>query len=297
MESRRALWHYHGNVEGRGEARARRRHVLLTNQLNAVVTQRSEVAPGLLILRVAPDGWSLPAFKPGQFAVLGLPAEASRHPLSDLEDPPAKPGSMVRRSYSIASSSRENEYLEFFLNFVRSGSLTPRLFSLGLGDRVWLGPKITGLFTFDQVPPGANVVMVGTGTGLAPYMSMLRTFLDQQQRRLAVIHGARHSWDLAYRAELVTMQRLRPNLAYFATVSRPDEEPVPWGGEVGRVQDVWLRRRVGGAWGVEPSPADTHLLLCGNPTMIGDMVALLASEGYSEHTRQQPGHVHVERYW
>ncbi len=270
-----------------------------TSQLNAIVTQRSEVAPGLLILRVAPEGWSLPAFKPGQFAVLGLPADAPRHSLSDPEDPPAKPGSMIRRSYSIASSSRENEYLEFFLNFVRSGSLTPRLFRLSLGDRVWLGPRITGLFTFDRVPAGENVVMVGTGTGLAPYMSMLRTFLDEQkQRRLAVIHGARHSWDLAYRDELVTMQRLRPELlSYIATVSRPDEEPIPWGGEVGRVQDVWLRRCVGAAWGVEPSPADTHLLLCGNPAMIENMVALLAGEGYNEHTRQHPGHVHVERYW
>lgn len=270
---------------------------MLTSELNAVVTQRSEVAPGLLILRVAPDGWRLPAFKPGQFAVLGLPADAPRHPLSDPEEPPPKPGSMIRRSYSIASSSRDDEYLEFFLNIVHSGSLTPRLFALGIGARLWLGPKIAGLFTFDSVPDGANVVMVGTGTGLAPYMSMLRSFIDREQRRLAVIHGARHSWDLAYRAELVAMQRLRSNLAYIATVSRPDEEPVPWGGETGRVQDIWLRRRVGAAWGLEPTPDDTHVLLCGSPTMVEEMVAVLGAEGYHEHSRQRPGQVHVERYW
>lgn len=267
-------------------------------QLNAVVTQRSEVAPGLLILRVAPDGWSLPEFKPGQFAVLGLPAEAPRHDFSDAEEPLPKPGSMIRRSYSIASSSRANEYLEFFLNFVRSGSLTPRLFALSLGDRLWLGPKITGLFTFDRVPADANVVMVGTGTGLAPYMSMLRTFLDREgDRRFAVIHGARHSWDLAYADELITMQRLRSNVTYIPTVSRPDEEPVPWGGEIGRVQDVWRRGRVRQAWKFEPAPQHTHVLLCGNPGMIEDMVALLAAEGYREHTREEPGQVHVERYW
>jgi ferredoxin/flavodoxin---NADP+ reductase len=271
---------------------------LRLQSLNAIVTQRSEVAPGLLILRVAPDGWTLPPFKPGQFAVLGLPAETHRHHLSDAEDPPPKPGSLIRRSYSIASSSRDGEYLEFFLNLVRSGSLTPRLFALSLGARVWLGPKITGLFTFDRVPPEANVVMVGTGTGLAPYMSILRTFLGEERcRHLAVIHGARHSWDLAYRDELITMQRLHRKLTYIAAVSRPDEEPVPWGGEAGRVQDVWLRGRVGAAWRVEPAPEHTHILLCGNPTMIEDMVVLLAGEGYREHTRQQPGQVHVERYW
>jgi ferredoxin--NADP+ reductase len=266
--------------------------------LNAVVTNRAEVAPGLMIVRVAPDGWALPRFKPGQFAVLGLPAEAARHPLSDPEDPPAKAGSMIRRAYSIASSSREDAYLEFFLNLVRSGSLTPRLFALNAGDRVWLGPKITGLFTFEEVPRDANVVMVATGTGLAPYMSMLRTFIaDERHRRVAVIHGARHSWDLAYRSELVAMQRSRANLTYVATVSRPDEEPVPWGGETGRVQEVWSRGVVADAWGLAPAPEHTHLLLCGNPTMIEDMVAVLAGQGYREHTRQQPGEVHVERYW
>jgi len=262
------------------------------------MTHREEVAPGLMIVRVAPAGWTLPSFKPGQFAVLGLPAEASRHPLSDPEDPPAKPGSMIRRAYSIASSSREGAYLEFFLNFVRSGSLTPRLFALAAGDRVWLGPRITGLFTFDDVPRDANVVMIATGTGLAPYMSMLRTFLAAEgHRRLAVVHGARHSWDLAYRSELIAMQRAWPNLTYIASVSRPDEEPVPWGGEAGRVQDVWNRGSLAAAWGFPPSPADTHLLLCGNPSMIEDMVALLGEQGYAEHTRQAPGQVHVERYW
>ena len=266
--------------------------------LNAVVTHRDEVAPGLMILRVVPDAWALPPFKPGQFAVLGLPAEAVRHGLSDQEDPPAKAGSMIRRAYSIASSSREDEYLEFFLNFVRSGSLTPRLFALAAGDRLWLGPRITGLFTFDEVPGDANVVMVATGTGLAPYMSMLRTFLaDEGHRRMAVIHGARHSWDLGYRAELIAMARSRPNLAYVATVSRPDEEPVPWGGEAGRVQEVWERGRVAEAWGIAPTPDHTHVLLCGNPTMVEEMVALLAGQGYREHTRQRPGQIHVERYW
>ena len=75
-------------------------------ELNAVVRQRVEVAPGLIILRVAPEGWDLPDFKPGQFAVLGLPPEAPRSPEADPdEDLPPKPGVMIRRSYSIASSS------------------------------------------------------------------------------------------------------------------------------------------------------------------------------------------------
>lgn len=267
--------------------------------LNAVVSQRIEEAPGLLILRIAPDGWALPAFRPGQFAVLGLPPEAPKYPMSDpFDDPPPKPGVLIRRSYSIASSSLDREYLEFYLTLVRSGSLTPRLFALNVGDRLWLGPRITGLFTFDQIPHEASVVMIATGTGLAPYVSMLRTDLERhRERRLAVLHGARHSWDLGYRAELVTMQRLCPNLTYLATVSRPEEEPVPWGGETGYVQDLWQRRTVKSAWGFQPTPVNTQIFLCGNPAMIDSMTAILTAEGFRERTRHQPGQIHAEKWW
>jgi ferredoxin--NADP+ reductase len=272
---------------------------MTNNGLNAVVTQKIEVAPGLFILQVVPDGWQLPPFRAGQFAVLGLPPEAPRHPMADpADDAPSKPGVLIRRSYSIASSAADQQYLEFYLNLVRSGSLTPRLCALEVGDRLWLGPRISGLFTFDQLPDGVNLVMVATGTGLAPYMSMLRTDLEHEKsRRLAVLHSARHSWDLGYRAELIMMERLRRNLTYIATVSRPDEEPIPWGGHVGRVQELWRGRILEGIWGFHPEPTNTHVFLSGNPDMIDEMTAMLASEGFREHTPQKPGELHVEKYW
>jgi len=272
---------------------------MMSGELNAVVVQRVEVAPGLLVLRVSPVGWELPSFRPGQFAVLGLPAEAPRHPFADPTDDPApRNGALIRRSYSIASSSADRQYLEFYLTLVRSGSLSPRLFALGVGDRLWLGPKLTGVFTFDQAPQDANLVMIATGTGLAPYMSQLRSDLvSGSKRRIAVLHGARHSWDLGYRSELIAMQRLCPNLSYLVTVSRPDEEPVPWGGDAGYVQDLWAKRRLNDAWGVGPDPAGTHVFLCGNPDMVDSMTAVLAGEGFREHTRARPGQVHVERFW
>ncbi len=267
--------------------------------LNAIVSGRIEVAPGLIILRVVPDGWPLPDFEPGQFGVLGLPTSAPRCPLSDPEEQPAAPsGRLIRRAYSIASSSREREFVEFYITLVQSGSLTPRLFALAAGDRLWLGPKITGLFTLEEVPADRDVVLVATGTGLAPYMSMLRTALPGAgARRWAVLLGARHSWDLGYHAELVTMQRLSPRFDYVPTISRPNEEPVPWGGRTGHVSDLWLDGALEAVWGRRPAPADTHVFLCGNPAMVDDMVAILEHEGFSEHTRASPGTVHVERYW
>ena len=209
--------------------------------LNAVIALRTEISPWLIILRVAPDGWQLPDFEPGQFAVLGLPGSAARCPLSETEDPPpANPDKLIRRAYSIASSSLNREYMEFYIALVTSGALTPRLLELGIGDRLWLSARVTGLFTLDQVPEDQNVVMIATGTGLAPYMSMLTTHLIcGGPRRFAVLHGARHSWDLGYRSELTTLQHLCRNFGYSPIISRPNDEPVPWTGPTGYVQDLW----------------------------------------------------------
>lgn len=266
--------------------------------LNALVTQRIDTAPGLMTLRVAPVGWALPAFVPGQFAVLGLPASAPRSAESEPDDPPLPPETFLRRAYSIASSSREREYLEFYLVEVQSGALTPRLFALKPGDKLWLGPKFTGLFTLDEVPPDRHVAFIGTGTGLAPYMSMLRTHLERDgSRRLAVLHGARHSWDLGYRDELMQMQRLAPHFTYLPVLSRPEAELVPWTGATGRLPAFWASGALARAWGFRPTPADTHLFLCGNPGMLEAMQQQLEAEGFREHTKQAPGEIHMEKYW
>jgi ferredoxin--NADP+ reductase len=267
-------------------------------ELNAVVTQRIEAASGLIILRVSPVGWKLPAFLPGQFVVLGLPYGAPRDPLSDPEPDPVDPARLIRRAYSIASSSLAEEYLEFYVTLVRSGELTPRLFALQPGSRLWLSAKPTGLFTLRDIPPASNLALIATGTGLAPYMSMLRTYLgDPGDRRFAAIVGARHSWDIAYSAELTTMQRISPVFTWLPIVSRPAEEPVPWGGDTGHVQDLWKNGRLTERWGFAPTPANTHVLLCGSPGMIDEMTAMLEAEGYRRAEHGKPGEIHAERYW
>lgn len=267
-------------------------------ELNAFVAGIGRVAPGLMILRVAPDGWELPDFTPGQFAVLGLPGAAPRCAEANGEDPPTPPDKLLRRSYSIASSSRQKEYLELYVALVRSGALSPRLFALSVGDRVWLSPRVSGLFTLDHLPAEANLVLVATGTGLAPYVSMLRSrLLEEPVRRVAVIHGARHSWDLGYRNELLGMQRNFPHLSYIPVVSRPEEELTPWPGFCGRVQDAWRAGEVERCWGIVPQPEHTHVLLCGNPEMVEEMTTLLESQGYRQHSRAVAGQIHAEKYW
>lgn len=159
-------------------------------ELSAVLTQSMEIAPGLSIMRVVPDGWELPEFTPGQFAVIGLPGSAPRCDNSDPDDEAPGPDALIRRAYSIASSSLARRHLEFYITLVHSGALTPRLFALDIGDRLWLSSKFTGRFTLDEVPDEANVVLISTGTGLAPYMSMVRTLVKpREDRRIAIIQA------------------------------------------------------------------------------------------------------------
>ena len=271
---------------------------LAAKTLNAVVVQRVEVSPGLAILRVVPDGWELPDFTPGQFAVLGMAASARRCAVSDSEDEIADPDRLIKRAYSIASSSVAKEYLEFYVALVPSGSLTPRLFALSAGDRLWLGAKVSGMFTLDQAPEDKHLVLIATGTGLAPYMSMLRSDLTcGGQRRFAVLHGARHSWDLGYRSELMTLNRMCSNFTYIPSISRPDEEPVAWGGETGYIQQLWQRGPLEKLWRGHPGPDEADVFICGNPDMIESMVEILIADGFKEHSKAEPGQIHVERYW
>jgi ferredoxin--NADP+ reductase len=266
--------------------------------LNAIVTLRTAVSPWLIILQVSPDRWDLPAFAPGQYISLGLPGSASRCALAEAEAAPPRPDTLIRRPYSIASSPMNRDFMEFYVNLVPGGIFTPRLFDLDVGDRIWLAPRVAGTFTFDQVPQDANVILVANGSGLAPYISMLTTHLGLlTQRRVALIHGVRHSWDLGYRSMLLAMEHLRTNFTYIPVVSRPAHEPVPWRGAIGHVQDAWRAGILERRWGAHPSPEDTHVFLCGSPEMIDDMVALLAVDGFAEIQGKKPGQIHVERYW
>ena len=264
--------------------------------LNAKVAQRVELSPELIILRVIPDAWELPDFIPGQFAVLGLPGSAIRTDFSDSEEQPSNPDKLIKRAYSIASSSTNKEYIEFYVALVRSGALTPRLFALKPGDSIFLGPKFTGMFTLDMVKKTANIIMLSTGTGLAPYMSMIRTVLNPYKKNhFVVVHGARHSWDLGYRSELMTLRNMCDKLTYVPVISRPNKEMLKWSGQTGYIQDIWNNKNK--LLPFKPNSSNTHVLLCGNPGMIDGMVEKLSSEGYTEHTKKSPGNIHLERYW
>ncbi|RMG44407.1 MAG: ferredoxin--NADP reductase [Candidatus Dadabacteria bacterium] len=256
--------------------------------LNATLIKRIEITKELLILHIKPDE-PLKPFLPGQYVALGLPGSAPRPDNFPEEKNPPKPDRLIKRAYSIGSSPENLDWLEFYIAVLPEGLLTSRLALLQEGDRLWMAKKITGTFVLTPVPDNHNLILVSTGTGIAPYISMLRTQSTWTAgRKITLLHGVRYSSDLAYRDELLKLARQRESFSYYPVISRKDPN---WHGERGYVQKFFEEALI------KPDPSCDHIFLCGNPAMIADMQKLLTPLGYKEHTRKEPGNLHVEKYW
>lgn len=256
--------------------------------LNATLIRREVVTDELLILHVKPDA-GVPQFAPGQYVALGLPGSAPRPEHFPPEKEPANPEKLIKRAYSIGSSPAVRDYLEFYVAIVPDGALTSRLVLLKEGDRLHAAPKITGTFTTADVPADENLVLMSTGTGIAPYMAMVRTPETWTgERKVTIVHGVRFSKDFAYREELKALAASNKNFQYLPIVSRADPE---WNGERGHVQKLFER----GVLQLDASK--DHVYLCGNPAMIDDIEKDLTSKGYVTHSKRTPGKLHLEKYW
>ncbi|HPM24119.1 MAG TPA: ferredoxin--NADP reductase [Phycisphaerae bacterium] len=264
---------------------------------NATLVAREDLTDILSIVRVRPDSGTVPPFTPGQFLRLGLP----RPPAPDgaASRPTAKPGRirLTRRAYSIASSPLVTETVEFFVVRVEAGELTPRLWEIGPGDRLWMDTEAKGEFSIDLAPPDRDLVMISTGTGIAPFLSMLRTYRGQNRwRRFVLINGVRFSPDLGYRAEMETIAREDPTVVYIPLATREPADS-PWVGRRGRVQTVLEPDTYHALVGAPLDPAQCHVFLCGNPDMIDAVQKLLEDRGFVTDDRTTRGNLHFERYW
>jgi ferredoxin--NADP+ reductase len=256
--------------------------------LNSTVVGRIDITPDLMILQVKPDS-GVPTFVPGQYVALGLPGSAPRFSGAPEEIEPAPPDKLVKRAYSIGSSPEQRDFLEFYIAVVPTGALTSRLAVVKPGDRLFAQPKVTGTFTLDGIPTDHNLVLVSTGTGLAPYMSMIRTADTwTSNRRITVVHGVRYPHDFAYVEELTGFEGKASNFSYLPISSRAPEE---WQGRKGRIQRLFETEEL------VLDPARDHVFLCGNPAMIDDVEKYLLPRGYSVHSKKAPGNLHLEKYW
>lgn len=254
--------------------------------LNATVKSRVNQTKDLIFMRILPDA-GVPDFLPGQYVALGLYEGHELDPALRLAA--GEKLKLIKRAYSIGSSPVQKDYIEFYFAIVPQGELTPRLDLLQEGDRLFMAQKITGTFTLAGIPDDARLIFVATGTGMAPFMSMIRTPSTWSAgRQIVVLHGVRYPSDLGYREDLDRLQN-EGRITYIPIVSRADES---WGGARGHVQSLFTQDGP-----LILDPARDHVFLCGNPAMINDTEALLVAGGFREHSRKHPGNLHFEKYW
>lgn len=232
----------------------------------ARILQRRQLTEDLWSIRIERN----PEFRfvAGQYATLGVLA----------------PHKHIERPYSIVSSPYEPD-LEFFLELVPRGELTPALHALRVGDEITIRKAAKGRFTL--APDGAthqNHLLLCTVTGVAPFVSYIRTLATEvrqgkapDDRKLFVLEGASHSSEFGYIDELKRIAAEVSWLKYVPTVSRPWGDP-GWSGEVGRVDD--LIREYANVWGLRP--ATTSVYACGHPQMIENATGILSRAGWQK---------------
>lgn len=259
---------------------------------NATLVERVDYTPALATFKVRLDPGlepPPPRFVAGQYMVLGLNNE-ERPELGS-----------VRRPMSIVSAPEETGSLEFYIRFVShpasANPLTHLLWKIREGARLFCGTKITGRFTLEDMV-GADdprlKIMVAAGTGLAPFLSFVRSEVLRDPKadlsRFVMLHGASYPADLGYRDELAGLVG-HHGLHYMATVSRPKEAP-EWSGDAGRVEDYFLperlaelERRVGLPEGGFTAKTAT-IFICGLQGTIGQTVLRMVDRGFVPENRR-----------
>jgi len=221
-------------------------------------------------------------FKNGYFTMIGLEHD----------------GKPLMRAYSMASANYENE-LEFFSIKVPDGPLTSRLQGIEVGDTLLVNSKATGTLVQDNLLPGRHLYLIATGTGLAPFLSIIRDpEIYEHFDKIVLTHGCRYTEELAYR-ELITEHLprheylgddVREKLVYYPTVTREKFQ------NNGRLTDLLRIGKLPADVGLPPiDPADDRFMICGSPSMLKEISGLLDSRGFTEARHGEPAHYVVER--
>jgi ferredoxin--NADP+ reductase len=203
-------------------------------------------------------------------------------------------GVKVARPYSLVNAPSDS-VAEVFFNTVTGGQLSNALAHLRKGDAVAVSQPATGFFTLHDTPPAKALWMIATGTGLGPYLSILRTpQLWERYEQVVLAHGVPLCEELVYQDVIREIRNIRAErFVFIACVSREDNPH----GFRGRVTEAFssgaLERQVGRTI----TPTDSSVMLCGNHNMINDMQALLKARGLRKHLRHKPGQIVTEQYF
>jgi ferredoxin--NADP+ reductase len=221
-------------------------------------------------------------FLNGQFTMVGIEVE----------------GRPLLRAYSLASANYE-ETLEFFSIKVPDGPLTSRLQHLREGDTIYVGRKATGTLIQDNLLPGKRLYLLSTGTGLAPFASIIKDLeIYERFENVILVHGCRQVAELAY-GEMIVQDLpnneffgdvVREKLIYYPTVTR---EPFH---NRGRITDLITSGTLFEDTGMPPLDVESdRAMLCGSPAMLAELREMLVERGFVEGSHSEPGHFVIEK--
>jgi len=222
-------------------------------------------------------------FRNGHFTMMGLEQEGGRPLL---------------RAYSITSANYEDK-LEFFSIKVPDGPLTSKLQHLQPGDHVMINSKSTGTLVPDALLPGKHLYLISTGTGLAPFMSIIKDpEIYDLYDKVILTHGVRHVSELAYQDYICNElpeneffgDVVKEKLLYYPTVTREEYR------NTGRLTDLLDSGKLAADLGLSAiDPENDRFMLCGSPSMLKDTCSILEQKGFSEVRGSKPGHFVIER--
>ena len=285
-----------------------------------------------MILRVRPDA-PMPRIQGGQYTVIGLGNWEERVPETQTEQlTEAERHKFVKRAYSISCpvlddddhlvTVDECDFFEFYIVLIREAAdkppaLTPRLFCLEPGGRLFVGTKITGRYTLEPVHERQDVVFLATGTGEAPHNAMLAELLCRNHTgRIVNAVCVRNRADLGYLELHQQLERTYSNYSYMTLTTRePQNLDRAHPEYVGKqyIQQLITSGQLEERLGHPLVPEDTHVFLCGNPAMIGipkhdpqgntiypqprGVIEILEERGFQSDEPRRPGNIHFEKYW
>jgi ferredoxin/flavodoxin---NADP+ reductase len=241
--------------------------------LEGRVLENRHWTEALFSLRVAGAALS---FQAGQFVRIALDIGAER----------------IARPFSLVNAPHD-PVLELYGIVVPEGPLSPRLARLVPGDALFVAPNPAGFLVLSELPDAETLWLVSTGTGIAPFLSILRTDTPWRRfRNVVLVHAVRFSQELTYRETIDELRQTR-GLGYVSFVSRE----VAAGSLAGRIPAAIRDGRLEAAAGLELAAQSSQVMLCGNPDMLKEATTALAERGMRKHRRRAPGHITVESFW
>ena len=217
-------------------------------------------------------------FEPGQFARIGLSID----------------GQQVLRPYSFVNTAGESPH-EFYYAVVPEGPLSTRLPQLSVGDSLLYVPKPNGYMVLSEIHKARQLWMLSTGTAIGPFLSILKNHTVWERfEHIVLAHAVRHAAELSYADEIQSLvAKSGGRLCFVPFVSREKTEPAIHGRIPQALESGILQQRAA----LQISPAESQVMICGNPQMVKDTTETLKTMGLERNRRRQPGHITMENYW